>query len=119
MLKDIPVSLYSEYFATGSNVICNPPVTDTDLDFMIFTDEYDAFVEYLTNNKWEFCGGEEYNYKDNNWCALRKGNLNYLITQDINHYTKFKEATELATKMNLLIKDQRVILFNYIMNGEF
>lgn len=120
MLTDAPYTLYETVFRTGSSVICNPPVVDTDEDYMFLTEDVDKFKEHLVKNGWDVCGAEEYptNEDSYNWVALRKGKLNYLLTSDDEYYDKFREATHLATKLNLLQKEQRVALFHYVIEGE-
>lgn len=114
-----PAGLYEDFFRTGSSVICNPPVTDTDIDFMIYCKNTKPLINYLVETGWELCGDEEYgNEEDSNFVAYRKDNLNYIITNDTDHYSKFEQATKLATKLNLLDKQQRIDLFHYICEGE-
>lgn len=115
----IPNHLYDDYFKTGSSVICNPPVTNTDIDYVIFTSNYDELKEYLSGTFWDLCGDEEYGeQKGSPFSAYRKDNLNYIITDCPSHYDKMLEATKLATKLNLLEKQQRIDLFHYIVEGE-
>jgi len=118
MIDSIPDHLYDTYFLTGSSVICNPPVTDTDIDYMFFTNDYENLYTWLFNNGWKT---NEFDYETNqevNWTSFRKDKYNVLITNDINHYDLFETATKLATKLNLLDKSQRITLFSYITQGE-
>lgn len=119
MYQDVPYALYESAFKTGSSVICNPPVTNTDEDVMFFTEDYSGLVVHLLINGWEACNSKEYEGQDGdyNWSAYRKGNLNYLITDNQDYYDKFELATNLATKLNLLEKSQRITLFTYIIKG--
>ena len=96
----IPSHLYITSFLTGSNYICNPPVTDTDIDQMFLVHSLDETDYELTELGWKKCGINE--YAVDNWAAYRKDNLNALITTSKNHYDKFEAATELAKKRNLL-----------------
>ena len=36
---NIPQDLWDGIYQTGSSVICNPPVTDTDIDYIIYTNK--------------------------------------------------------------------------------
>ena len=109
----IPDHLYIDSFPTGSNYICNPPVTNTDIDQMFLVYNL-AEVEYeLEKAGWTRCG-VEYKTSDK-WSAWRSGNNNALLTHDKTHYDLFEAATELAKKRNLLSKKDRVALFNTIM----
>lgn len=117
--RDAPYELYESAFCTGSSVICNPPVTNTDIDIMFFTKDMTKFGSYLMKNDWKMDGSYGF---EGNFISLKKkinDNLyNYLLTSDIDYYDSFQEATVLATKLNLLEKDKRITLFNYVMNGE-
>ena len=108
----IPSYLYTASFPTGSNYICNPPVTDTDIDEMFLVTDLNTTEQYLIDNGWKMCGVTE--YARTNWAAYRKDNLNALITDDPDHFAKFYKATELAKERNLLKKEDRIALFNEI-----
>ena len=109
----IPNHLYIDSFKTGSNYICNPPVENTDIDEMFLVYNLEETELELVDNGWEKCGNTEYDLTK--WAAYRKGKLNALITDNLNHYTKFEAAAELAKKRNLLYKKDRVALFNLIV----
>ena len=108
----IPSYLYTASFPTGSNYICNPPVTNTDIDEMFLVTDLNTTEQYLIDNGWKMCGVTE--YARMNWAAYRKDNLNALITDDPDHFAKFYKATELAKERNLLKKEDRIALFNEI-----
>lgn len=116
MLVDAPFNLFESAFQTGSSVICNPPVTNTDIDFMFYTRDMAKFEAHLLKQGWKR-GGSGFE-TESNWIALRKDNLNYLLTDDNAYYEKFETATKLATKLNLLDKQQRITLFHFITEGE-
>lgn len=108
-----PAYLGKGGFPTGSNYICNPPVTNTDIDTMYYVYNMPLASEWLEQHGWIRSGVNE--YATDAWRSYRKGNLNALITNDITHYAKFYHATELAKSMNLLDKEDRIALFNMIM----
>lgn len=108
----IPDYLFYNSFPTGSNYICYPPVTNTDIDHMFLVYNIEETEDTLIEEGWTKCGAD--GYAANGWCAYRKGNLNALLTDDQEHYDKFEAATELAKKRNLLNKEDRVKLFNLI-----
>lgn len=112
----IPNHLYLCSFPTGSNYICNPPVTDTDIDEMFYVYSLEETKVELLSDGWKECGISEYAIGD--WAAFRKGKNNALITQNKQHYDKFEAATELAKKRNLLKKEDRVKLFNLIVGKQ-
>ena len=110
----IPSYLYIATFPTGSNYICNPPVTDTDIDQMFLVSNLEATHDFLIYGDWVPCSSDEYPLEK--WAAYRKNKWNALITDNPNYFLKFHKATELAKERNLLNKEDRIKLFDEIMN---
>ena len=113
----IPAYLYTNTFPTGSNYICNPPVTNTDIDQMFLVSNLTETKEALIMDGWVICGtdkGDLYPDDYSDWLAFRKGNNNALCTNNVDYYLKFYKATELAKKQNLLNKQDRINLFSKI-----
>ena len=106
----IPSYLYTASFPTGSSYICNPPVLDTDIDQMFLVDDLEKVSKILEKLGWKRRGKEEYNI--NKWVAYRKDNLNALLTDNLDYFNKFLQATEEAKKLNLLDKKDRIALFD-------
>ena len=98
---------------TGSRYICNPPVTDTDNDTV-------ALVEKGYENCFMSCGWSssctdvEYD-TEGLFRSWRNGDENYIVTTDEEFYNRFVKATELAKKLNLLNRSDRVLLFQSIL----
>lgn len=101
---------------TGSYVICSPPVEDTDRDILIYVRSISSFGRDLMNFGWELCGEEYPNQKEYGFIAYRKGIYNLIITGNESFYNLFSQATDLAKKLNLKEKQQRIDLFDYIIN---
>ena len=105
------------HFQTGSRVICNPPVMDTDEDYVfIWSGETDARLReagYIVSQEVE---GKKYR-NSSVIQAYRKGNVNLIAVADETNYERWYLATRVATKMNLLDKTHRVILFQLITEG--
>ena len=116
----IPSYLYKVSFPTGSNYICNPPVTNTDVDEMFLVDDLQEVNFQLTGLGWTKCGLEEETYQDkpSHWAAYRKENMNALLTTDLKYFMDFFKATEEAKHLNLLNKEDRVALFQKILGEE-
>ena len=99
---------------TGSRVICNPPPTDTDQDWLCLLPEamdLNEFVDVLEEDGWKIDGL----YPDSWFYSVREGEDNLLLTKDRSYFDKFMEATKLAKEQNLLDKDARIKLFNSIL----
>lgn len=116
-----------DYFPTGSRVICDPPILNTDEDWVVKV--YDSqslreFKKLLKKDGWELCGAEYENQGFGNmhngkFVAFRKGELNLIITESAVVYDRYKIATRVATKLNLISKDDRIALFQMIRDHNF
>lgn len=106
---------------TGSRYICSPPPVDTDDDTIILVDEL-PLVEGMESIGWKLDVGksdnpEVYTHAPDygiRWVSYRKGIKNLIYTNDRTYYIKFVAATELAKKMNLVNKADRVKLFQIV-----
>ena len=120
MLLDIPMWHVHAYHQTGSSVICNPPVVDTDIDYVIFVYR-SSFEEHikikLLNSGWKLCGNEAYDDQDNTFISYRKGKLNYIFVFYQGDYDRWEAAMLLAKDRNLVSKQDRINLFRTILAG--
>ena len=110
----IPNTLWKNIHQTGSSYICNPPVENTDIDFVIYTDNKEL-LPWLIEQGFETNNGDYLLEIDGLFMSFRKDKLNLIITDTYDFYVKFVEATKLAKKLNLLEKEQRIALFQYIL----
>lgn len=116
----IPSNLWSGIYATGSAVICDPPIMTTDKDFIICAINPVNLIEFLNRNSFEISlnGEGRYEFDPNEGITcLRRGELNLIVTGDYEFYLKFVNATILAKKLNLLQKSKRIALFQYVLYG--
>lgn len=119
-----PVELlpYSkDHFPTGSRVICNPPVLDTDEDWAILAEHTTwgpankALYDKLTELGFTLEGDK---YKDaSTFNSYRLFNINLIVFRDKREFDKYKLATNIATVLNLTKKEDRVHLFQMIRDG--
>lgn len=103
---------------TGSRYICNPPPTDTDNDTVVLVKSLHESAGELTRDGWTIDG----NYgPDEEWISLKKEidgvKENYIMMQNLERYGKWVTATELAKKLNLLEKTDRIAVFDVIVGG--
>ena len=102
---------------TGSSYICNPPVTNTDVDRIYLVDSCDDVMSEMDG--WDFnCSPDEYPATMQFYSFKKEedgATLNALITPDEKYYNQFVLATEVAKKMNLLKKEDRVLLFTAML----
>lgn len=103
-------NLILEKHPTGSNYICNPPVTTTDIDFVCLLNEGDLKVAkaFAIADGWELCGKD---YAPGDFLAFRKDKLNYICVDKEEIYNKWIAATEEAKSLNLLNKEDRIKCF--------
>lgn len=115
------------YLATGSSVICDPPVLDTDRDFVLLVaPEHAAYVE----NELVLCGYEDCAKRDGDVCRIetstddwdgttlmficRKDDINLMVCYDERLFECWRISTKRATRFNLLNKIDRQDLFSAI-----
>ncbi len=102
----------------GSRVTCDPAPTDTDEDWLIYADEGES-QEKLEGQGFKLEGAPGfYTGNDNGrFRSYRHGAINAIVTPDLEFYNKFKTATELAKRFNLLEKSDRIALFQAVLYG--
>lgn len=116
-----------DYFPTGSRVICNPPIMNTDEDWVVLlhhTNAFTDFKKYMRDNGWETCGQDyaldPFGVRNRNrFVAFRKGELNLIVTDSPVVFDRYKIATKIATRLNLFNKEDRIALFQIIRDYEF
>ena len=108
----IPEELYQEVGLTGSSYICNPPVTNTDIDFVIYSQDWDKLHNWCEQNAFK-TNFEDYELEE--FRSYKRGVINLIVTNDATFYKRFVKATEVAKKLNLLDKQQRIDLFDFVM----
>ncbi len=94
----------------GSRVVCDPPPTDTDINWLCLTNPnmiLELFVSELSNDGWTREGSAvKWGY------SLRKGEDNLCVTDNGKYFNAFMKVTEEAKKLNLLNKKARVDFYN-------
>jgi hypothetical protein len=117
---EIPNHLWKGIHQTGSSIICNPPVIDTDIDFVISTEKEDELHRFLIVNGFNRSSSdeEEYDLVVEGFSCYRKDNINLIITTDHSWYKKWVNATKIAKKLNLLKKADRIVLFKFVLYDE-
>lgn len=106
---------------TGSWFTCDPPVLDTDEDWLVLVKDLIAFQFEAKQDGWEDCLHEDarsqYNMEEGcgmYWIAVRKGKVNLIVTNDEAYYLRSVGATLLCKQLNLQDKDERIKLFRSI-----
>lgn len=102
---------------TGSFVICDPPVLNTDRDFVVYGRA--AARRSLEKAGFKKTSPSNDGYKSDSMTMFRRGDDNVIFTCKRKVYYAWVKATRLAAHMNLLDKKQRVLLFAYIVDGKY
>lgn len=109
------------WFRTGSRVICNPPVMNTDADFVVLCDsqrgheriEEAGFINTSEDH------GDDYGARDAPFTTYRCGEVNLIVTDAEWFFTNWCGATDIAKRLNLLDKADRIALFQGVLYGNW
>jgi hypothetical protein len=99
---------------TGSNYICNPPVENTDIDYIAYYKDPGDIPRKWKRKAIPLSG--EYNVETGGNYRWKKYNLIHVSTED--DFNKWVKATEIAKELNLLDKKDRVSLFDAVIKGK-
>ena len=110
---------------TGSKFTCNPPVLTTDEDWLVLVDDLPGYWKGAKAEGWQDCLHEEalaqYAMEEGHgtfWVALRKGDVNLIVTDREAYYLRSVGATLVCKFLNLQNKEERVRMFRAIKFGE-
>lgn len=113
--------------AVGSRVTCNPPPTDTDADFLVLLARgtEPQYESELLAAGWEHDGSKPENSETQmgpgywwSFSLWHEGTrVNVIATADLDWHTKFRLASDVAKALNLLMKWERITLFQAILYG--
>ena len=98
----------------GSKITCDPAPTDTDEDWLVYTENLSTLVgdcieQGLTH---------EGSYAGSAFVSLRQGPTNLIITDRKEFFDKFMLATHVCKTLNLLNKQNRIVVFQAILYGK-
>lgn len=107
----------------GSSVTCDPPVMNTDLDYLVLAVDWQPFLSQALHEGWELSAYWDAQslagaLDDGDFVSLRKGRLNIILTACVQFRKKFLLATKLAKQFNLLKKADRIALFQAVLYGK-
>jgi hypothetical protein len=111
----------------GSRVTCNPPPTDTDEDYLVLVSDRRTAVAGLKAIGFEYSSTPEQveKYEQMNFSAQWKftslwfGDINYIVTDSQFFFERFLTATHVCKTLNLLKKEDRIMVFEAIRGGTF
>jgi len=103
-------SLGVKYILTGSRYIYNPPVLNTDADFVIQEDS--RFIP--TKNGFKTTRqSDEYGSAD--FDTYRNGEINLIVVHSRTSFMKWEVATAAAKQLNIKDKKKRIELFQGVL----
>ncbi len=108
---------------TGSRYICNPPVLNTDEDWIFNCSgpgQMEETVKILEGYGFYILDMNDGDYDDirENFTSYRLGDLNFILCNNETFYKKFVLATQVAAELNLLKKADRILLFQAMLYGK-
>lgn len=105
----------TDWFETGSRVVCDPPVTGTDRDIVCLVECIED-IESIIEMGFEYGGSFDVNSE---YHSLRNEDLNLILILSKSDFEMFRLATKVSKLLNILDKKKRVCLFEAIRHGEF
>lgn len=133
MLKETEVihQFVKREMLCGSRVTCRPAPTNTDQDVVVLVadilataswegrpgsamKEYAAMSSGLASCGWCVGGSGE---GDDDFESWTKGDINLILTADVDFYEKFVTATTVCQDLNIMEKHKRKMVFQAILYG--
>lgn len=112
----------SEVTACGSRITCDPAPTDTDADYLVVVNgqgNLSRLCVFLNDEKWHWEDSTEHyqSLAHNTFMSWRKNDMNLIVTTNAEFARKHKIATRLCTRLNLMRKSDRIMVFQSILYG--
>lgn len=104
--------------AVGSWITCNPPVLNTDRDILVLVPDCVAAGEACARLGFATSGshiGREAH--EMNFVSVKRGDLNLILTDSSEFYRRFLAASSVAKRLNVLEKQDRIVLFQAVLYG--
>lgn len=110
--------LVYEWTPTGSYHICRPRVEGTDRDYALRVHNLTSFGTTLEEHGWDVSWDDpEYridHLNEHEFITARKGINNLIVFENEEAFWAFSAATEVACSLNLLRKEERILLFRAV-----
>lgn len=104
------------FLRTGSREICDPPVMDTDVDFVVL--DVDDFP--FERAGWRATGEQEgYGADSSSFATFRSGEVNLIVVRNRTDFWKWRVATAAAKQLNIMNKNERQALFQGVLYGNW
>ena len=103
---------------TGSSYICDPPVLDTDWDYLLLVEYIDNAHADLLYRGFDYTSLEYEEMPGEHFRTYRKDQYNLIVTTSTQWYVRFCAATEYCKTKNVLNKETRIMFFNLILQDK-
>ena len=106
----------------GSRVTCVPAPTDTDADYLLLVEDHSSFRIAIGEFYFTMDGSEVVDSltpldSADRFSSYSLGYINLIVTSDVVFFDKFMAATSVAKWLNLLDKQDRIVLFQAVLYG--
>lgn len=103
----------------GSFVTCSPNTDAKDQDWLVYCPTPDDEIQtWISLYNLGYVLDSEKVYDDQQFSSFRKGDMNYIVTQKMPFYTGFLMARDLCKGLNLMKKEDRIMVHKAFINGE-
>lgn len=88
-----------------------------DIDFAVYVSE-DAIqcAARMQDEGWGRCGN--YDTEGGLWCAIRRDEVNLMLTHDLGFFTRYKTAMEVCKALCLEHKEDRIAVCQIVRDGK-
>lgn len=106
--------------AVGSRVTCDPPVVGTDADYLVLVDSHNDFRPLALSLGYEVGGSLVLDTAspldaEDRFSSYTNGEINLIVTSDVDFADRFIAASSVAKRLNLLNKGDRIALFQAVL----
>lgn len=121
-----PLGVITNWAPVGSRVTCRPAPTNTDADYLLLVgvDGVQLLQADLVEHGWSIGGSkpvlvDEVDFKpDEDFTSFTRGELNLIVTASPLFYNRFLAATEVSKALNIMVKADRISLFQAVLYGK-
>lgn len=116
LLRDMP--RVAEFSLIGSAMYM-PAEACGDVDFAVLLKDGEDALRYLSElavQGWSHCG-EEYDTQHGTWGAVRRDNLNLMVTHDRAWFERYKVAMQVCKVLRLTNKEDRIAVCRVVRDG--
>jgi hypothetical protein len=111
--------LVHDWDPVGSKATCHPVPEGTDTDYLIDVHDINEAVSVLEAEGFVLDAEARHQYQNTaSFLSMRRGSVNLIITEDNAFFTRFVAATHVAKTLNLLHKEDRIMLFQAVLYGK-